>query len=265
MVSQNLSITDLAFEGQAVRLIRNGELWFVLADVCQALELGNTTRTAERLDADELSNTQLVDSAGRQQEMLIVSEPGLYKLIATSRKPVAVRFDRWVRHEVLPSIRKTGTYGSPSLVPPEHIQAIGELLDQKMEPVVREMRAGFKRIDDNVVQLVAKGRKDATVETVRIHGKVVRYHYFNKCPCGECDTTIMDNEGFIAGTWHHHHQFNNWDNRPTAMIPLAIGCHKRIESDAIARTRFGLTAWVHFQTLLDRLPPTQPQLPFPKA
>jgi prophage antirepressor-like protein len=262
MVSQPLSITDLVFEGRPIRLARNGQLWFVLADVCQALELSNVTETAKRLDQDEFSNTEVTDAAGRRQQMLIVSEPGLYKLIATSRKPVAVRFDRWVRHEVLPSIRKTGTYGSPSLVPPIQIQAISDLFDQKLEPVVHEMRARFKRIDDNVIRLVAKGRKDATVETVRIHGKVIRYHFFKKCPCGECDTTIMDDDGFIQGAWHHHHQFNNSDNRPTAMIPLAIDCHKRIESDAVARTRFGLTAWVHFQTLLDRLPPTQPRLPF---
>lgn len=252
-------LCSFAFEGQAVRLVRNGELWFVLADVCQALQLVNPAKTAERLDADEKGITTS-ETPGGPQEMLIVSEPGLYKLIATSRKPVAVRFDRWVRHEVLPSIRKTGTYGSPSLVAPAQLQAISALFDQKLEPVVTEMRAGFKRLGDNVVELVAKGRKNADAETIRVHGKVVRYHYDGKCPCLECNTTIMDGDGFIPEIWHHHHQFNRNDNRPTAMIPLALACHRRIESDADARTRFGAKAWVLFQTLLERLPQVQMKL-----
>jgi anti-repressor protein len=96
--------SDFLFEGQSIRLVRNGELWWVLADVCRALELGNPSQVATRLDEDEKGITT-DDTLGGQQEMLIVSEPGLYKLIATSRKPVAKRFDRWVRHEVLPSIR----------------------------------------------------------------------------------------------------------------------------------------------------------------
>ena len=66
---------DFAFEGLPIRLVRNGELWFVLADVCQALELTNPTETARRLDEDELSTTEVTDTSGRQQEMLIVSEP----------------------------------------------------------------------------------------------------------------------------------------------------------------------------------------------
>lgn len=263
MVSHELSITDLVFEGRPIRLARNGQLWFVLADVCQALELTHPHKTAERLDQDEKGSTT-IPTLGGPQEMLIVSEPGLYKLIATSRKPVAVRFDRWVRHEVLPSIRKTGTYGSPSLVPPEHIQAIGDLLDQKLEPVVNRLQrleTGQQRIEGNVVHLATKGRKPPTIETQRIHGTLVRYHYYGKCPCGECDITIMDADGFLSEVCDYHHQFNRWDNRPTATIPLARECHKRIEQDAEARTRFGLKAWVQFQSLLTRLPLKEPRLP----
>jgi len=89
MVSQSL-ITDLAFEGQAIRLVRNGELWFVLADVCQALEIANHRDVPSRLDDDE-KGVATIDTPGGPQEMLIVSEPGLYKLIATSRKPAFER------------------------------------------------------------------------------------------------------------------------------------------------------------------------------
>jgi prophage antirepressor-like protein len=256
----------LTFENWSVRVVTiDGETWWVLADVCQALELTNTTRTAERLDADELSNTQVVDSAGRKQEVLIVSEPGLYKLIATSNKPVAKRFDRWVRHDVLPSIRKTGTYGSPSLTPPIQIQAISDLFDQKLEPVIRRQDAMDKKLSlvvDNTNEMATKGRKDASAETIRVHGKVIRYHYDKKCPCLECNITIMDDDGFIQYAWHHHHQFDHNNNSPKAMIPLAVECHKRISQDAEARTRFGGDAWKMFQKLLERLPSTQLKMNF---
>jgi prophage antirepressor-like protein len=253
----------LTFEAMQVRMvIRDGDPWWVLADVCAVLQHSNSRMMAEALDADE-KGVSIVDTLGGRQEMVIVSEPGLYKILMTSRKPEAKRFDRWIRHEVLPSIRKTGMYGSPSLVPPAPIQAISDLFDQKLEPVVREMavmREDIKRVDDNVVRLVTKGRRYATADTLRIHSKVIRYHFFKKCPCGECDIIIMDESGFISGRWEHHHQNNNWDNRPTAMIPLAIECHKRIESDADARTRFSARGWLLFQTLLSKLEPKQLRL-----
>jgi prophage antirepressor-like protein len=251
----------LTFESWSVRVATiDGEPWWVLADVCAVLEHSDASMAAARLDADE-KGTSIVCTPSGNQEMLIVSEPGLYKLLQTSRKPQAKRFDRWVRHEVLPSIRKTGTYGSPSLTPPIQIQAISDLFDRKLEPVVIEMRTGFKRLDNNVIELIAKGRKNADAETVRAHGKVIRYHFNGNCPCLECDIRIMDDDGFITGVWHHHHQNNRNDNRSTAMIPLAIGCHKRIESDPEARRRFA-RAFDMFQTLLERLSMKQLSLRF---
>jgi prophage antirepressor-like protein len=251
---------DFVFEGRPVRIARNGELWFVLADACQAMEILNPSQVANRLDPDERGICN-VDTPSGPQEMLIVSEPGLYKLIATSRKPVAVRFDRFVRHEVLPSIRKYGCYPPPvDLTPPP---AMAEFFNQFTE-FKGEVRNEFKQVNAKLSLIVdnsAKGRKDPTLETQRIHGKVIRYHYFCKCPCGECDITIMDENGFIPKVSNYHHQFNRWDNRPTATIPLAEDCHKRIERDADARTRFGAKAFPMFQALLARLRPRQPRLP----
>lgn len=80
-----------------------------MADVCKVLELGNSAMTATRLDADE-KGISTIDTSRGPQQAIIVSEAGLYKLLMTSRKPAAKRFDRWVRHEVLPEIRRTGSY-----------------------------------------------------------------------------------------------------------------------------------------------------------
>ena len=109
MVSNSMQL--FADKGFKIRVImRDGEPWFVAKDVCDCLDLGNISQTCSRLDDDErgiISN----DTPSGKQEMLIVSEPGLYSLVGSSKKQEAKAFKRWVNHEVLPSIRKTGGYG----------------------------------------------------------------------------------------------------------------------------------------------------------
>lgn len=99
------------YQGQQVRtVVKDGEPWFVAKDVCTILDISDTRRAVERLDEDERSLTPLTDSIGRSQPAYIVNEPGLYSLILGSRKPEAKQFKRWITHEVIPSIRKTGQY-----------------------------------------------------------------------------------------------------------------------------------------------------------
>lgn len=91
----------------AVRtVIREGQPWFVAADVCRVLELSNPTVAVDRLEEDERAKLNL----GRQGEGTIVNEPGLYTLVLGSRKPEAKAFKRWITHEVIPAIRQTGGY-----------------------------------------------------------------------------------------------------------------------------------------------------------
>ena len=90
----------------------DGQPFFVAKDVCDALELTNSRETIKRLDDDELTSVQLT-SGGQMREMTAVNEFGLYNLILGSRKPEAKQFKRWITHEVLPSIRKTGSYQNP--------------------------------------------------------------------------------------------------------------------------------------------------------
>ena len=93
-----------------VRVVeRDGEPWFVAADVCKALEIANNRDALTRIDDDE-KGVALADTLGGKQEVTIVNEPGLYSLVLGSRKPEAKVFKRWVTHEVIPTIRKTGGY-----------------------------------------------------------------------------------------------------------------------------------------------------------
>lgn len=105
-------IQRFEFKGAALRTLtdENGEPWFVAKDVCDVLELSNVGQALARLDDDEKSSITLNDGTPGNPNKAIVSESGLYALVLASRKPEAHEFKRWVTHEVLPQIRKTGGY-----------------------------------------------------------------------------------------------------------------------------------------------------------
>ena len=111
-------ISVIRFEGKKVRIVNcDGNPWFIAKDVCEALELSNHSMAIAALDDDE-KGVSLTYTPGGNQNMRTVSESGFYKLIARSRKATtagtfAHRFTNWVFREVIPSIRKTGSYGVP--------------------------------------------------------------------------------------------------------------------------------------------------------
>ncbi|MDD6077260.1 MAG: Bro-N domain-containing protein [Clostridiales bacterium] len=96
--------------GQIRTAVKDGEPLFVAADVCRALEIQNHKNAIKRLDDDEKSGVVLTAPHGRPQETNCVTESGLYSLVLGSRKPEAKAFKRWITHDVIPAIRKTGGY-----------------------------------------------------------------------------------------------------------------------------------------------------------
>jgi prophage antirepressor-like protein len=102
--------TEFRFDQSPVRTVmKDGDPWFVAKDVCDIFELGDPSKTVERLDPDEVGTNSIRTTAGTR-EMLTVNESGVYCLVFTSRKQEAKRFRKWVTSEVLPEIRKTGGY-----------------------------------------------------------------------------------------------------------------------------------------------------------
>lgn len=102
------------YNGGEVRTVqKDGEPWFVLKDVCTALGISHVKDTANRLENDEVGQTEVIDSIGRTQTATIINESGLYSVILRSDKPEAKPFRKWVTSEVLPSIRKHGAYMTP--------------------------------------------------------------------------------------------------------------------------------------------------------
>lgn len=99
--------------GQVRTVEREGEPWFVAADVCRALEIRNSRDAVARLDDDEKNTVVLTNGNRGNPNMSIVNEPGLYSLVLGSRKPEAKAFKRWITHEVIPAIRKRWAYAIP--------------------------------------------------------------------------------------------------------------------------------------------------------
>lgn len=90
---------------------KNKEPWFVADDVCKLLGYQNTPQAInDHADGDDISKRYSIDSMGRNQQMLYINESGLYTLIFGSKMPQAKQFKRWVTSEVLPMIRKHGSY-----------------------------------------------------------------------------------------------------------------------------------------------------------
>ena len=109
-----MQIIPFNYESKEVRVIQddNGKPWWVASDVCEVLGLSNTTEALKGLDEDEKSTLRISEGG---PERNIINEPGLYSLIIRSNKPEAKKFKRWITHEVLPAIRKTGKYEIDSL------------------------------------------------------------------------------------------------------------------------------------------------------
>jgi prophage antirepressor-like protein len=207
------NIVALAFEQTPVRTVeRSGEIWWVLIDVCKVLEIGNHRDVARRLDDDE-KGVDTIDTLGGPQQTTIVSEAGLYAVIQQSRKPIARRFDRWVRHDVLPQIRRTGNYiGNPEAnVPMQTIQAAVEAAVAPIHAQVVELSIDQRVVRDVVVQLFKdqqdarqRGRHEFSKATINEH---LAFRHYEGGLCPICvKRRIVDPNGvrvLDASSTHH--------------------------------------------------------------
>jgi anti-repressor protein len=117
------SVVSFNFGVNPVRVLvdERGEPWWIAADVCAVLEIANPRDAMSRLDPDE-KGVGSTDTPGGRQEMVTVSESGLYSLVLGSRKPEARAFKKWITSEVIPSIRKTGGYSVQAFQVPKTLQ-----------------------------------------------------------------------------------------------------------------------------------------------
>ena len=168
----NMRITD-----------RNGQEWYCSADVCRACGIANPSQAISRLDEDEkitLTFNEGNPRAGIPHSLTFVSEAGLYALILTSTKPEAKTFKRWITHEVIPSIRKTGFYVST-----KELHRRDEIIDRLEDELhlLRQPVGNVERIGVSVPQAANMAGvsvtgilpyiKDGTIRTVRFGKRMI--------------------------------------------------------------------------------------------
>nr|UWG88153.1 MAG: antirepressor protein KilAC domain [Bacteriophage sp.] len=157
----NAEIQTFNFNALTLRTMtdENGDPWFVAKDVCDILEISNNRDAISQLDRDEKNTVVISDGIPGNPNKTIISEPGLYKLIMRSRKPEAREFQRWVTHEVLPSIRKHGIYATETTIdqiladPDFGIRLLTDLKEERAKRIeaenqVKELEPKAKALDD---------------------------------------------------------------------------------------------------------------------
>lgn len=172
--------------GKIRTVVVNNEPWFVGADVCNALEIKNSRDAISRLDEDE-KDVVLTDTLGGNQKMSVINEAGLYTLILGSRKSEAKAFKRWITHEVIPTIRKTGGYVNNDELfistyfddAPEEMKQIFRTnlaaLRHKNE-IIAQQRKEIEHKEDVIVGLVED--IDLATKRQRIN-QIIRFHAKN--------------------------------------------------------------------------------------
>lgn len=178
-------ITPFDFHGNEVRVLtdEHDEPWFIAKDICDVLGLSNVSIALNSLDEDEVAKIDPKNYLGSEsrsnQSVNIISESGFYKLVMRSRKPVAKEFQRWVTHDVLPSIRKHGAYMTEQTV--ERILSDPDTLIRLATDLKRE-RAARKQAEQQVKVLAPKAQAldDFTsiegTRSVREAAKILRNH-----------------------------------------------------------------------------------------
>ena len=165
------SIMNFKFEGAEVRVHtdENNNPWFVANDVCQILELANPRSRTALLDSDE-KDVHIMDTPSGEQKMTVVNEAGLYSLILRSRKPEAKAFKRWVTHEVLPSIRKSGGYiAAKANETPEMIMARAiKLADETINRQKLQLEEKDKKIAEANKQIEMDKPKVVFAESIAV-------------------------------------------------------------------------------------------------
>lgn len=143
----NLQIFSNSEFGEIRTITKDDEPMFCLADVCKALELEQVSRVKARLKTDGVTTSKVTDRLGREQEATFINESNLYKTIFQSRKESAERFTDWVTGEVLPSIRKTGSYGMPKTTGGQ-IQLLAQGYTE-LEQAVNSIKEDMTELKDN--------------------------------------------------------------------------------------------------------------------
>ena len=145
---QNAEIQIFNFDTNPVRVHTiNGKEYFCAKDVCDILGYSNGKDAVSRhCKKDGVVKHALTDSLGRMQKYSFLSESNLYRLLAHSKLEEAEKFESWIFEEILPEIRKTGSYSVQKQLPQNYLEALENLIISEKEKVALENKIAEKDI-----------------------------------------------------------------------------------------------------------------------
>ncbi len=193
------SLQIFNYNNNEIRVIENnGEPWFVVKDVCEVLELADVTSALRVLDDDE-KLTRLISGAGQSRLMNLINEPGLYALTFRSNKPEAKKFSKWVRAEILPTLRKTGSYSIAGLNPvniraAEALRDIAQSTEDKNDKAII-LREAFKLITGHELPQKKRSKKEPRPKQWIGEGSMVE-------KCSLCDADAFPAAKEMNGTFY---------------------------------------------------------------
>lgn len=141
-------------ENEVRTVVKDNEVWWVLKDVCKVLNIVNTHNVSARLDDDEKGVHQMY-TLGGTQELTIINETGLYSVILRSDKPEAKEFKRWITHEVLPTIRKTGGYvNNDDIFIETYFAALDDISKASLKEILKNQRLMQQKIKEDAPKVL---------------------------------------------------------------------------------------------------------------
>ncbi len=168
-----VSLQIFNFNGANVRTVLvGGEPLWPVKDLCDVLGLSDTNKAVAGLDDDETNTIRVADSLGREQEMLAVNEPGLYSLVLKSRKPIARSFKRWITHEVIPSVRKTGSYSVSSAV--SEVDKLAVLLQAALPQITGQVAAVEAKVIEQADRIAAVEERQRVTDPREVEARMVK-------------------------------------------------------------------------------------------
>lgn len=222
-------MTDLipfTYGEQPVRTLTiDGEPWFVAGDICAVLDLGNVGQALSSLDLDEKGSITITDGTPGNPNRAIVSEPGMYSLILRSRKPEARQFRRWITHEVIPTIRKTGGYGIA-----RHSRQLPQTFAEALRELASEVEAHEvtkDRVRELDAQIVAEAPKVEYVDTYVADSDLLSLRTL-AANLNVKETWLR--ELLLKREWIYVETATRWSNKEAAKVPVnrySAYSHKR--------------------------------------
>lgn len=218
-------LVPFAYGDQPVRTLTiDGEPWFVAADVVRILGYSEAAAMTRTLDDDE-KGLRTVQTLGGEQSVSIVSEPGLYSAIIRSRIPEAKTFRRWITHEVIPTIRKTGGYGIA-----RHSRQLPQTFAEALRELASEVEAHEvtkDRVRELDAQIVAEAPKVEYVDTYVADSDLLSLRTL-AANLNVKETWLR--ELLLKREWIYVETATRWSNKESAKVPVnrySAYSHKR--------------------------------------